>query len=140
MNNRLHPAINLEFIEYLIANGYKQLEDRPGPWICKFTRGDVLVVINHRRLIVSVKFDPEPEQRTGGESKIFEFDSIDYLSFFDWALLLHICRVVTIKEMISPETCKILQNVMAILLNDPSKMADAMEAPTISRHLLKFTR
>lgn len=99
MDYNLHPSINPESIDFLIAAAFNH-KPGPGKWRADFTRDERRITIFHTRAEF-YEFDPgEPEQRSPGFRLVHTFDDISRLDFYQWISLLNATGAFTFKELI----------------------------------------
>jgi hypothetical protein len=89
----LHPSINRDAIDYLIAAGYSH-KPGPTPQSAIFSRGIFTVTIARTKIFITEEAPFIPESRA------FSFEGLQYLDFFGWAILLQITGAVKLREMI----------------------------------------
>lgn len=89
-----------EAAAYLEANGYTRLPQKGTK--TDFIKGDTAVAIDADSITVLTLDDGEPGQRRPGYVQLARLSGLGTIkTFFDWTLLFHALKIVTLKEFIN---------------------------------------
>lgn len=132
MQHLLHPSIPVEFIDYLLAAGYKL--DSHARFIGTFSRDTCTVTISHERIIVETGFPPIADLVQVPGKKVCSFDGLQYLDFIGWVELMDLTGAVPIGETIGRVSRKEFSVLFKMLCQRIDAPAPGLELdiPTLS--------
>lgn len=124
----INPGFNSEAAEYIMANGFIDATEA-GDGRITFLSNDLSIIIKNDRVDFVQYFDGD-DDRLPDMKKFATYQGISSLGLFEWMLLLHISKVIPIKNFVKALKKEQPELTGAQMINDIFKHFQVSALPT----------